>query len=45
MSDETYGIGQDNRPDLGQFDAAQGWVQRGEQLVGREDFRVGHAVE
>jgi len=45
LTDETDGVGQDRRSQMGQLDAAQCGVERGEELVGGEGVGTGEGVE
>lgn len=45
MTNETYCVGQDNRPQVVDIQTAQGRVKGGEQLVGRVNVRFRHVVE
>ncbi|MNZ63159.1 hypothetical protein D3C78_812990 [compost metagenome] len=45
VANETHSVGQDNRPQVVQFQTAQGRVQRGKQLVSRVHVGFRHVIE
>ncbi|RMP65068.1 hypothetical protein ALQ18_05181 [Pseudomonas marginalis pv. marginalis] len=45
VTNEPHGVGQHDRPQVIQFETAQGRVEGGEELVGRVNVGLGHVVE
>ena len=40
VTNEAHGVGQDDRPEIVEFESTQGRVERGEQLVGGVDVGI-----